>query len=146
MWRELGPAGFLGFQVMVGGTVLSALVHPWFYLLLLFHGLEGTLLVPAETLAGQVVWTIVWINLGICYAVSILVGVLSVWRRGRPGLAMFALLMPVYWLLISLAAYRAVWQLARNPYLWEKTAHGAGRARRSGGADGIATQRSRDGR
>ena len=75
-------------------------------------------------------WTIAWVNLGICYAVSILVGVLSVWRRGRPGLAMFALLMPVYWLLISLAAYRAVWQLARNPYLWEKTEHGAGRARR----------------
>ena len=36
LWRELGPAGFLGFQVMVGGTVLSALVHPWFYALAVF--------------------------------------------------------------------------------------------------------------
>ena len=36
LWRELGPAGFLGFQVMVGGTVLSALVHPWFYALAAF--------------------------------------------------------------------------------------------------------------
>jgi cellulose synthase/poly-beta-1,6-N-acetylglucosamine synthase-like glycosyltransferase len=33
LWRELGPRGFLAFQVMVGGTVLSALVHPWFYVL-----------------------------------------------------------------------------------------------------------------
>ena len=30
------PAGFLGFQAMVGGTVLSALVHPWFYALAAF--------------------------------------------------------------------------------------------------------------
>jgi hypothetical protein len=52
-----------------------------------------------------------------------------VWRRGRPGLAIYALLTPVYWLLISVAAYRAVWQLVRNPYLWEKTEHGTGRAR-----------------
>jgi hypothetical protein len=43
---------------------------------------------------------------------------------------MFALLMPVYWLLISVAAYRAVYQFARNPYLWEKTVHGTGRVRR----------------
>jgi hypothetical protein len=28
LWQELGPRGFLGFQIMVGGTVLSALVPP----------------------------------------------------------------------------------------------------------------------
>jgi cellulose synthase/poly-beta-1,6-N-acetylglucosamine synthase-like glycosyltransferase len=33
LWRELGPLGFLGFQTVVGGTILSALVHPWFYVL-----------------------------------------------------------------------------------------------------------------
>ena len=127
--RDLGWRAAIGFHVLMGGLIVSALVHPLFYALLLGHWLEGGLLAPAETLAGQVVWTIVWVNLGICYAVSILVGVLSVWRRGRPRLAMYALLTPVYWLLISVAAYRAVWQLVRNPYLWEKTEHGAGRAR-----------------
>ena len=43
---------------------------------------------------------------------------------------MFALLTPLYWLLISFAAYRAVYQLVRDPYLWEKTEHGASRPRR----------------
>ena len=128
--RDLGWRAAIGFHVLMGGLIVSALVHPLFYALLLGHWLEGGLLAPAETLAGQVVWTIVWVNLGICYAISILVGGLSVWRRGRPGLAMYALLTPVYWLLISLAAYRAVWQFVRDPYLWEKTEHGAGRPRR----------------
>ncbi|MGZ9073525.1 MAG: hypothetical protein ACXW3G_11585, partial [Rhodoplanes sp.] len=28
--RELGPAGFITLQLVVGGTVLAALVHPLF--------------------------------------------------------------------------------------------------------------------
>jgi hypothetical protein len=32
--------------------------------------------------------------------------------------------MPVYWLLLSLAAWRALYQLLRDPYGWEKTEHG----------------------
>lgn len=34
------------------------------------------------------------------------------------------LLMPVYWPLQTLAAVRALWQLAVNPYFWDKTEHG----------------------
>ena len=71
-------------------------------------------------------WAIALINLAFGYAVSILVGVISVWRRRRADLALHALLMPIYWLLISVAAYRALYQLARDPYLWEKTEHGLG--------------------
>ena len=92
-----------------------------------YYWLSGGLLEPAETAAGAVLWTIALINLAFGYGVSILVGVISVVRRRRADLALSALLMPVYWLLISLAAYRALYQLARDPYLWEKTEHGLGR-------------------
>ena len=71
-------------------------------------------------------WTIACINLGAGYLVSMLVGALSVWRRGRRYLAKSVLLMPVMWLLMSVAAYRAVYQLFFDPYLWEKTEHGIG--------------------
>ena len=87
---------------------------------------SGNLLAPSETAAGTVMWTIAFINLAFGYAVSILVGVISVWRRRRADLAVHALAMPIYWLLISFAAYRALYQLARDPYLWEKTEHGVG--------------------
>ena len=30
---------------------------------------------------------------------------------------------PVYWMMMSIAAWRAVWQLWRKPHLWEKTPH-----------------------
>jgi hypothetical protein len=72
---------------------------------------------------------IAWVNLGVGYVISILIGMISVCRRRRFRLILSSLLMPVYWLLISLAAYRALYQLIRNPYLWEKTEH-RGEARR----------------
>jgi glycosyltransferase XagB len=102
-------------------------VHPLFYVLLAGYWLSGELLASAETTAGTVLWAIACINLALGYLVSILVSMVSVWRRGRRGLAMSALLLPLYWLLISLAAYRAVWQLARDPFRWEKTEHGTGK-------------------
>jgi hypothetical protein len=109
----------------MGGLVLSALVHPLFYLLLAWHALAGELLAPADSLAGAALWTIAWINLVAGYLMSICVGAWSALRRGQPRLALSALFMPLCWLLVSAAAYRALWQLARNPYFWDKTEHGA---------------------
>jgi hypothetical protein len=39
-------------------------------------------------------------------------------------LILFAILHHVYWLFAGYAAYRAVWQLLRCPFKWEKTPHG----------------------
>jgi glycosyltransferase XagB len=127
LWQlnaELGLRGAIGFHTLMGGLIVSALVHPLFYLLLAYFAFSGHLFEPAETTLGAILLAVAWINLAIGYAVSILVGMFSVCRRGRPGLALGSLLMPLYWLLISFAAYRAAYQLVRAPYLWEKTEHG----------------------
>jgi hypothetical protein len=69
-------------------------------------------------------------NLVAGFASAIALAVSMVLRRGWWRLAPSAISMPVYWLLISLAAYRAVWQLLTSPHLWEKTRHGARRRTR----------------
>ena len=46
-----------------GRVIGSALVHPVFYALLAYYWLSGSLLEPAETIAGSVLWTIALINL-----------------------------------------------------------------------------------
>jgi len=128
LWRELGPRGFLAFQVMVGGTVLSALVHPWFYALVgyeLFGG--GGFLARPASLFGLPFWTIAWFDLVTGYLAAMALGFLAVRRRGLATLSWQILLMPAYWLLISVAAYRAVWQFATAPFKWEKTEHGDAR-------------------
>jgi len=43
--------------------------------------------------------------------------------RGREQEAGALVLLPVYWLLTSLASYRALVQLFTRPHHWEKTPH-----------------------
>jgi len=133
---ELGLRAAAGLHVLMGGLIASALVHPLFYALLAYYWWTGELFVPAETKAGAVVWAVAWINLGAGYLVSIALGAASVCRRRRFGLALHALAMPLYWLLISIAAYRAAFQLVRDLYLWEKTEHGVGGAEVKGSGRG----------
>ena len=45
-------------------------------------------------------------------------------RRGWLELIPFSFTLFAYWVLMSFAAYKALWQLARNPFFWEKTQHG----------------------
>ena len=41
----------------------------------------------------------------------------------RIGFWKIVLFTPVYWMMMSAAAWRAVWQLRSRPHLWEKTPH-----------------------
>jgi glycosyltransferase XagB len=124
LWRELGPRGFLAFQIMVGGTVLSALAHPWFYVLAGLELAGGGLLARPESLFGWPFWLIAWFDLSAGYVASMGLGLLAVRRRGYRALLKQIPLMPLYWLLISAAAYRALWQFMTARFEWEKTEHG----------------------
>jgi hypothetical protein len=64
------------------------------------------------------------------YLISAALGLIGLARRRILGCAWVLLLMPVYWLLLSLAAWRALFQLFRDPYRWEKTEHGLARTSR----------------
>jgi cellulose synthase/poly-beta-1,6-N-acetylglucosamine synthase-like glycosyltransferase len=124
LWRELGTRGFLGFQIMVAGTVLSALVHPWFYLLAGLELAAGNFLTEPESVLGWPFWLIAWFDLLAGYLASMGLGLLAVKQRGYRALLWQVPLMPIYWLLISAAAYRALWQFMTARYEWEKTEHG----------------------
>jgi glycosyltransferase XagB len=45
-------------------------------------------------------------------------------RRGYYGMVKYALLSPVYWALMSVAAWKGFLQLFYAPSYWEKTTHG----------------------
>lgn len=125
-WREVGGRGFLAFQVMLGGTVLAALVHPWFYVLAGFELLGGGFLAAPASLFGWPFWLVAWFNLIAGYLAAMALGLLAVRRRGYSALVKQVPLMPVYWLLIPLAAYRALWQYMTARFKW-KTEHGLAR-------------------
>ena len=121
---ELGWWRFSMLQLLLANLVLSPLIHPWFYVLLAGDLIAGRGLGPPEGLLFAGVWWIAAFNVAIGYALAVLLGAIAVARRGWPELMATALSVPFYWLAISFAAYRALYQLVRAPHYWEKTEHG----------------------
>jgi hypothetical protein len=125
--RELGLWPFLTVQLIVGGNVLASLIHPV---------LIGWL--AASIVAGLPLWdnyaAITWFGVALAggYATSVALGAAGLLRRGLVMHSWVLLLVPVHWLLLSLAAWRALYQLLRDPYRWEKTEHGLARTSRVG--------------
>jgi hypothetical protein len=122
LFRELGAPGFATFQLVVGGTVLAALVHPFFLAEILYRIVVGDTDVlfaalPATTVASG-------------YLAAGVLGLLGLKRRGLLNSGWVLLSVPAHWLLLSLAAWRALYQLARDPYRWEKTEHGLAKTSR----------------
>ncbi|MBC7316779.1 MAG: hypothetical protein H5T70_10205, partial [Chloroflexi bacterium] len=46
------------------------------------------------------------------------------YARGYHNLVLYALLSPFYWVLMSIGAWKGLYQLLVKPYYWEKTIHG----------------------
>lgn len=136
--RELGWRSFVALQVLMGAMIVSALVHPLFYLLLGYEVATGALLSSADDVGARVMWWLAVTNLILGYMSVVVVGAVAVLRRGRGRLAAHLVLVPVYWLAISLAAYRALAELVRAPFHWEKTRHRAWPLRQGGNVGGTA--------
>jgi len=121
--RHVGLKRWLGFQLLIGGTVWVFLINPIMWALFITWILFQPGWVSA--LFQGWVWDIAFISLVVGNGTAILLNVLATLGRERTRpLFFFAISNPLYWVLHSVAAYKALWQLIRNPFYWEKTNHG----------------------
>lgn len=119
---KTGLLGFFGFVFFVGGTVLSGLFNPLFwmlYLVWLLLAVSGF-----DAAFPQILLLISLANLLAGNGALIFLSMIAPLRRGWLSLIPFSLTAFGYWVLISIAAYKALWQLVRDPFYWEKTRHG----------------------
>ncbi len=120
--KKIGLKGFLGFQLFIGGTPLVFLVNPILWLIFIFWLITKSEIV--RIFFPDWVMYISLFNLLFGNGIVIYMNMMSVFRRKLYTLLPFALLNPLYWILHSIAAYKALWQLITNPFYWEKTEHG----------------------
>ena len=130
LWREIGTRGFLALQLLVGGTVLSAAVHPFFMAVVMNDALSGALFSPGETAEESFRKGMAIATLVIGYLGSAALGVVGLARRKMLRSGWVLATIPLYWLLLSAAVWRALYQLVKAPYRWEKTEHGLARSSR----------------
>jgi glycosyltransferase XagB len=124
IWRDVGAPGFFAIQAMILGTTLSALLHPLFLALLIWDIADGRVF-PGESSAFRSMMTGLGLAiLVIGYGTGLLLGTLAAMRIGHHKLLRSVPAMPLYWLLISLASWRALWDLIVSPHHWHKTQHG----------------------
>jgi cellulose synthase/poly-beta-1,6-N-acetylglucosamine synthase-like glycosyltransferase len=123
--RELGLGGFVSFNLFVGGTPLLALLNPVFWTMTLVWFLAS----PAF-IAALFPWWLYYAALfcmvignGTFFYTSLVAAQLT----GRPTLVLAALVVPLYWVMMSVAAIKALVQLLSSPSFWEKTVHGLDR-------------------
>jgi glycosyltransferase XagB len=128
--KEAGPGGFATLQLVVGGNVLSALVHPIFLAGLIFALASGTPVFGAGDGAKSALVWLYWTTLGAGYLTSIVLGLRGLAGRGLLSASWALAFVWLHWLLLSLAAWRALYQLLLNPHSWEKTEHGLARTSR----------------
>jgi len=120
--RILGLWPFFGFTVFIGGAVLTSLLAPPFWALSLVMAWSGSERVLAAY--GGVVIQTAFLSLVAGNGILTLMAILAPLKRRWPYLMPYGATVFFYWWLISAAAYKALWQLARRPFYWEKTPHG----------------------
>lgn len=120
--RQLGPGAFLSFQMTIGGAVACFLLNPiyWLMTLLWFLTHSGAI----SSLFPAPVYALGAFCLFGANFVFVYVAVIGCLHRGYYDLVKYAVLTPLYWLMMSWGAYKAVAQLITRPHYWEKTDHG----------------------
>lgn len=121
LWRDLGPWGFAGFQLIFVPGLLQALLAPvlwsfWLVLAGLPHPLASSLSAGQMRLLVGTFLT--------AEAVSLLCSLAAVARSPHGGLLPVVPTLFLYYPLGTLAAYKALWELLHRPFYWDKTMHG----------------------
>jgi len=127
VWRRGGRLDphFLTFVLVVGGKVVSSFLNPLMWALTLFYFVARPIFgPPIEAVYPAPVFYAAVITLLLGNGLFIYVFLLGSAQRGNWDLVKYGLLAPFYWLAMSVAAVKALWQLVRKPHYWEKTDHG----------------------
>ncbi len=123
--RRVGFRGFCSLQLFIGGGILSVIAYPFMVIPFVFWVLTRDTSVAALFPPG--VRLVSFLNLLAGNSFLIYLSMLAAAKRHHFSLLPHALTVPAYWLLMSVAGYKGLWQLVTRPFYWEKTNHGISR-------------------
>ena len=139
---DLGAQRFCITLLLLVGMVVSPLMHPFLMAFTLWSAICGVLPGKPDIVAATLTGLGAVIFTG-GYAAALATQLAGIKARGLKGFAASTASTPIYWLMISAAAWMAVWELVRRPHYWHKTEHGlssfSADAEKSGAGDGDRT-------
>lgn len=121
---DMGLGSFVTFQLLIGGMLISALAHP---LIVVFLTSSAFAMLNPPSAAmdplARLLFAIDLFNVFGTYAVVIALGANALTSAERKALGRRWLAVPLYWMMTSFSAWRAVIELRARPFFWEKTPH-----------------------
>lgn len=125
--RDLGWISFFRFNAFVGGTPFIAFVNPIFWMMTLAWFIGHPAIIKAIYPAPIFYVAVLCWLVGNFMCVYVLM--LCAVQTRRSELFIAAVLSPVYWIMMAIAATKAFVQVVLQPSYWEKTTHGLDVAR-----------------
>jgi hypothetical protein len=122
--REMGTKAFAVFHLLIGGMLISSLAHP----LMLVYLVQTMVVMFASPnteppIAETFLLAIDLVNILGSYAIFIVLGYASMIEHERKQIGWRWMVVPLYWMMISIAAWRAIFELRSSPFTWHKTPH-----------------------
>jgi len=123
--RLLGTRRLLFLMLFVGGTPLMAMVNPIFWTLtVVWFVVKPAWLMAVFPAPLYFLGLFCWLAGNFLFTFTCMLEAIEV----DDSLFVAALLTPVYWVMMSVAAYKALVQVFFAPAYWEKTRHGLAKA------------------
>lgn len=121
LWRDLGPRGFAGFQLLFLGTLAQVLLAPilWSFWILLLAGWHPA----AAALPAPVLWALAGAFF-LSEVSAVALGLVAVQVAGQRWLMPWVPTLHLYNMAATVAAWKGVWEIVARPFFWEKTSHG----------------------
>jgi glycosyltransferase XagB len=125
LWRKVGFKGTFCFHFFIGAPPLLMLINPIVWsITIAFYVANATNL---GWLFPEPIGTLATFNLFFANLLLVYFGIVAALKRRYLDLVPTGIMQPLYWVLHSVAAYKALWQLIWQPHYWEKTEHGTSR-------------------
>ena len=124
LFKEQGLHGLL-FQLILGGKIAFIYINPFLWIATIAYFALNSLVGPTiQILYPGYIFYIAFASLVFGNFTYLYYYMIGLAERDHWSLLKYVIFVPVYWLLVSLAALLAIEQLVFKPHHWEKTIHG----------------------
>lgn len=124
LYRAIGPLRFVGFLALMMGMLFSSLMHPLIFVmpLAIYYTFDWVSVLNSTLHMSLFLLSLSTLFIGYGAVLCSNYQAIAEFKRWR--LLLTLLTAPIYWLLISLAAWFAIYEYIRKPFYWAKTEHG----------------------
>ena len=125
LFRSIKEPHIITFQLVVGGKVLSMFINPIMWIITLSYFIFRPIVGPfIESIYPTPILYMAVTSLIVGNFLYVYYYMIGCAKREQYDIIKYIFLIPVYWLAMSAAAWKALVELITNPHYWAKTKHG----------------------